>query len=78
MMFLSKIDPHRFLDCEQWRKDFGGEGGVDNLVRTFDYKEKPEVTKYYPQYYHKTDKVCVGICFVIVNSQKIGWSSRIH
>jgi hypothetical protein len=27
------------------------------LVQTFEYKEKTEVFKYYPQYYHKTDKV---------------------
>jgi len=26
-------------------------------VPTWDYTEKEEVTKYYPQYYHKTDKV---------------------
>lgn len=44
----------RFIDCEKWRKEFAG--GVDNLVRTFDYKEKPEIMQYYPQYYHKTDK----------------------
>ncbi|CAG8972849.1 hypothetical protein HYALB_00001268 [Hymenoscyphus albidus] len=43
-----------FLDCETWRKEFGG--GLDDLVRTFDYKEKPQVFEYYPQYYHKTDK----------------------
>ena len=30
---------------------------MDDLVRHFDYKEKPEVFKYYPQYYHKIDKV---------------------
>ncbi|APA14359.1 hypothetical protein SS1G_11820 [Sclerotinia sclerotiorum 1980 UF-70] len=41
-----------FVEAEQWRKDFG----LDELVRTFDYKEKEEVFKYYPQYYHKTDK----------------------
>ena len=41
------------MDCEKWRKEFG----TDDLVRTFDYVEKPEVFKYYPQYYHKTDKV---------------------
>ena len=29
---------------------------MDNLVRTFDYKEKPQVMAYYPQYYHKIDK----------------------
>jgi hypothetical protein len=45
----------RFLDCEKWRKEFGG--GVDELLQTFDYKEKPQVFEYYPQYYHKTDKV---------------------
>ena len=26
-------------------------------VRNFDFKEKEQVDKYYPQYYHKTDKV---------------------
>jgi hypothetical protein len=25
--------------------------------RNFDYKEQVEVDKYYPQYYHKMDKV---------------------
>lgn len=43
----------RFIDCEKWRKEFG----VDNLVRNFEYKEKPKIFEYYPQYYHKTDKV---------------------
>lgn len=43
----------RFVKCEAWRKEFG----TDDLPRTFDYKEKPDVFKYYPQYYHKTDKV---------------------
>lgn len=51
---LRLILGHRFVDCENWRKEFGG--GVDNLVKTFDYKEKPQVMAYYPQYYHKTDK----------------------
>ena len=46
----------RFVDSEKWRTEFGG-CGIEELVRTFDYKEKPEVFKYYPQYYHKTDKV---------------------
>lgn len=43
---------HRFLDCEQWRKDFG----VEAIVKDFNYVEKPKVFEYYPQYYHKTDK----------------------
>lgn len=46
----------RFVDCEKWRAEYAGVG-VEELVRTFDYKERPEVFKFYPQYYHKTDKV---------------------
>ncbi|KAF8336457.1 CRAL-TRIO domain-containing protein [Cantharellus anzutake] len=37
---------------ERWRKDFG----VDELHKGFDFPEKAEVDKYYPQFYHKTDK----------------------
>jgi hypothetical protein len=44
---------NRFVNCEEWRKKFG----TDDLPRTFEYPEKPDVFKYYPQYYHKTDKV---------------------
>ncbi|GJE83938.1 sec14 cytosolic factor [Phanerochaete sordida] len=39
-------------NAEQWRKDFG----VDEIVKNFDFEEKAEVDKYYPQFYHKTDK----------------------
>jgi len=39
-------------ECETWRKDFG----VEDLVKNFDFKEKAEVDKYYPSYYHKMDK----------------------
>lgn len=45
---------NRFVNCEDWRKKFG----TDDLPRTFEYPEKPEVFQFYPQYYHKTDKVC--------------------
>ncbi|CAE6532270.1 unnamed protein product [Rhizoctonia solani] len=40
------------IACENWRKKFG----VDDIVNNFDFPEKAEVDKYYPQYYHKTDK----------------------
>ncbi|KAF8075951.1 CRAL-TRIO domain-containing protein [Lyophyllum atratum] len=40
------------VSAEDWRKKFG----VDDIIKTFDFKEKEEVDKYYPQYYHKTDK----------------------
>ena len=53
MRLVSNVQ-HRFIDCEKWRKEFGG--GVDNLVRNFDYHEKPKMMQYYPQYYHKTDR----------------------
>ncbi|OJJ51444.1 hypothetical protein ASPZODRAFT_56802 [Penicilliopsis zonata CBS 506.65] len=42
----------RFIECEKWRKEFG----TDTLAATFEYKEKADVFKFYPQYYHKTDK----------------------
>ncbi|KAF8423845.1 putative phosphatidylinositol transporter [Tirmania nivea] len=48
-LYLSK---HMFIDCEKWRKEFH----VDDIVKNFVYVEKPEVFKYYPQFYHKTDK----------------------
>ena len=41
------------LSAEQWRKDFK----VDEIVNSFEFKEKAEVDKYYPQFYHRTDKV---------------------
>ncbi|KAL8713945.1 MAG: hypothetical protein Q9220_002091 [cf. Caloplaca sp. 1 TL-2023] len=50
--FNVNLAKQMFLDCEKWRKEFG----VDSLVRNFDYKEKPKVFEYYPQFYHKTDK----------------------
>ncbi|KAF8489345.1 CRAL-TRIO domain-containing protein [Russula emetica] len=40
------------LSAEQWRKD----EKVEELARTFEFTEKKEVDKYYPQYYHKIDK----------------------
>ncbi|RYP36413.1 hypothetical protein DL767_003376 [Monosporascus sp. MG133] len=41
-----------FVNCEKWRK----ETKLDELLPTWDYPEKPEVAKYYKQFYHKTDK----------------------
>lgn len=50
--FNVELAKQMFVANEKWRKDFG----TDSLPQTFNYKEKPEVFKYYPQYYHKTDK----------------------
>lgn len=43
-----------FVDCEKWRKEIK----LDEILPNWDYPEKEEMFKYYPQYYHKTDKVC--------------------
>ncbi|KAI9788099.1 MAG: cytosolic factor, phosphatidylinositol/phosphatidylcholine transfer protein [Peltula sp. TS41687] len=50
--FNVELAKQMFIDCEKWRKEFG----VDYLVRNFSYNEKPKVSEYYVQYYHKTDK----------------------
>ncbi|WVQ82256.1 hypothetical protein IAT38_004384 [Cryptococcus sp. DSM 104549] len=38
---------------EKWRKEFGAD---EIAANGFDYPEQSEVVKYYPQFYHKTDK----------------------
>ncbi|KAH9880110.1 hypothetical protein J1614_002136 [Plenodomus biglobosus] len=53
--FNVELAKKMFQDCEKWRNEYAGVG-VEELVRTFDYKERPQVFEYYPQYYHKTDK----------------------
>jgi hypothetical protein len=42
-----------FEDYCNWRKEFG----VDGIVQNFDFPEYPVVRKYYPRFYHKTDKL---------------------
>lgn len=42
-----------FVECEQWRK----ETNLDEVLPSWDYPEKEKMFQYYPQYYHKTDKV---------------------
>ncbi|KAF2641442.1 SEC14 cytosolic factor [Massarina eburnea CBS 473.64] len=44
-----------FTECEKWRASYA-DVGVEELVRTFEYKERADIFNYYPQYYHKTDK----------------------
>ena len=58
-----------FTDCEIWRREFG----VDDLIENFSFEEKPLVSAYYPQYYHKTDKV-----YPFWNMLRIGWATNIH
>lgn len=56
--WAARLTFYRFMNCEKWRKDFK----VDDLVRTFEYHEKHKVFEYYPQYYHRTDKVSGERC----------------
>ncbi|KAH7138238.1 SEC14 cytosolic factor [Dendryphion nanum] len=53
--FNVELSKQMFIDAEKWRNEYAGIG-VEELVRTFEYKERPEVFEYYPQYYHKIDK----------------------
>lgn len=41
------------MDCEKWRKEIN----LDEVIPTWDFKERQKMFQYYPQYYHKTDKV---------------------
>ncbi|KAJ7123164.1 CRAL-TRIO domain-containing protein [Mycena epipterygia] len=41
-----------FINNEKWRKEMD----VDGIVKNFEFPELPIVDKYYPQYYHKSDK----------------------
>lgn len=42
-----------WTDFMKWRNEWK----VDELYESFEYPELPEVNKYYPKFYHKTDKV---------------------
>jgi hypothetical protein len=46
------LSKQMLVNAEKWRKDFG----VDEIAKSFDYPEREEVDKYYPQFYHKIDK----------------------
>lgn len=50
--FDVNLSKKMFVDCEKWRKDTK----LDETVPTWEYPERKDLFKYYPQYYHKTDK----------------------
>jgi len=42
-----------FIEREKWRVEYG----VEEVKSTFQFDEREKVNQYYPQYFHKTDKV---------------------
>ncbi|CAM1509092.1 Fc.00g028310.m01.CDS01 [Cosmosporella sp. VM-42] len=50
--FDVNLSKQMFVDTENWRK----ETKLDETVPIWDYPEKPEIGKYYKQFYHKIDK----------------------
>ncbi|EHK43881.1 uncharacterized protein TrAtP1_008319 [Trichoderma atroviride] len=49
--FDVELAKQMFLDTEKWR----AETKLDEILPTWDYPEKPEISKYYKQFYHKID-----------------------
>ncbi|KAJ1536874.1 cytosolic factor, phosphatidylinositol/phosphatidylcholine transfer protein, partial [Cladochytrium tenue] len=40
-------------ECQTWREEFG----TNTIITDFDFPEYPIVKKFYPRFYHKTDKI---------------------
>ncbi|QYS96185.1 CRAL-TRIO domain-containing protein [Trichoderma simmonsii] len=49
--FDVELAKQMFIETEKWRK----ETKLDEILPTWDYPEKPEISKYYKQFYHKID-----------------------
>ncbi|KAF4126140.1 CRAL TRIO N [Geosmithia morbida] len=50
--FDVELSKKMFVECEEWRT----KTKLDETVPTWDYPERAEISKYYKQFYHKTDK----------------------
>ncbi|KAJ0348831.1 hypothetical protein COL154_006526 [Colletotrichum chrysophilum] len=50
--FDVNLSKQMFVEFETWRKTTN----LDDTIAGWDYPEKADIFKYYPQYYHKTDK----------------------
>ncbi|KAJ3234969.1 cytosolic factor, phosphatidylinositol/phosphatidylcholine transfer protein [Chytriomyces hyalinus] len=42
-----------WIDCQIWRKEFG----ADDILETFEFPEYLQAMKFYPRFYHQTDKI---------------------
>ena len=77
-----------FIASEKWRKEFEVDNLVKSarhysefdysllmgtFIRNFRFKEKEAVNKLYPQYYHKTDKVCSFLMLDWLHPPTSGW-----
>ncbi|KAJ3197532.1 hypothetical protein HK101_002835 [Irineochytrium annulatum] len=51
--FQLPLAKQMFIACEDWRKEYG----TATLRDTLEFPEYPIVKKFYPRYYHKTDKL---------------------
>ena len=78
------------ISAEKWRKEFKVDeivkfvfpflenGCLNSTYRNFDFKEKEEVDKYYPQYYHKMDKVCFFKAFARLLEKNINLYTQLN
>jgi CRAL/TRIO, N-terminal domain len=60
-----------FSESEQWRKEFK----VEELIKSFKFEENPQVSAYYPRYYHKTDRVTNSIIDFCTDKRMEGLST---
>ena len=83
-----------FIAAEQWRKDFGVDDIVKSVgltatavdhsaltnmfIRNFQFLEKEQVNQYYPQYYHKTDKVSSFLARAWLDCSTFGCDSSLR
>ncbi len=77
-----------FIAAERWRKEFEVENLIKSVshysqvdhsalmgtfIRNFRFKEREAVNQLYPQYYHKTDKVCSFLILAWLHPPTSSW-----
>ncbi|KAI9339768.1 CRAL-TRIO domain-containing protein [Zopfochytrium polystomum] len=51
-----------FETCEQWRRDFQ----VERILSSFEFPEQKDVSRVYPRFYHRTDRVGRPVYFELI------------